>query len=99
MIARVWEGKTSLEHSTIYTKIIEERDLPDYKNAKGFIKLIFLKRSDEEFTYFKLVTFWEGYDVIKNFTGSLIDEAKFYDTDAQYLIDFPGYIFHFEVFA
>ena len=99
MIVRVWEGKTKLEHATIYSKIIKERDIPDYKKTNGFIKLTFMKRSDDEFTYFKLLTFWENYDVIQNFTGLDIDKAKFYDADTQFLVDFPGKISHFEVFV
>ncbi len=50
MIARIWEGKTRIEHSETYARVIEERDIPDYQKTKGFIKLSFLKRSDDEFT-------------------------------------------------
>ena len=48
MIARVWEGKTKIEHSETYQKIIEERDIPDYKGTDGFIKLTFLKYSNQD---------------------------------------------------
>ena len=41
MIARIWEGKTKIEYSETYRKIITERDIPNYKKTKGFIKLIF----------------------------------------------------------
>ncbi|RNC87087.1 MAG: antibiotic biosynthesis monooxygenase [Winogradskyella sp.] len=99
MIARVWQGKTRLEHSDIYTKIIEERDMPNYRKTHGFVKLSFLKRSDDEFTYFKLLTYWSDLDAITNFTGPNYDEPKFYDDDAQYLVDFPGSVSHYEVFA
>lgn len=99
MIARVWEGKTRIEHSETYTKIIEERDIPDYKKADGFIKLIFLKRSDNNFTYFKLLTFWTGLNVITNFTGPNFEKAVAYEDDRKYLVDFPGNVFHYEVFA
>ena len=42
MITRVWEGKTRIEHSETYTKMIEERAIYDYKKTDGFIKLSFL---------------------------------------------------------
>ena len=99
MVARIWEGRTKIEHSEVYTKIIEERDIPDYKKTKGFIKLTFLKRSDNEFTYFKLLTFWSDLEVITNFTGPNLEEAKYYDEDEQYLLDFPGSISHYKVFS
>ncbi len=99
MTARVWEGKTRIEHSETYTKIIEERDIPDYRKTAGFIKLTFLKRSDNKFTYFKLLTFWTGLDTVQNFTGPNFEQAVAYNEDKQYLVDFPGNVKHYEVFA
>jgi len=99
MVARVWEGKTKIEHAKIYTKIISERDMPDYKKTKGFIKLTFLKRVNKEFTYFKLITFWQDLEAIKNFTGINFKDAVAYEADKKYLIDFPGKVRHFKVFA
>lgn len=99
MIARIWEGRTKIEHSEMYTKIIEKRDIPDYKKATGFIKLTFLIRSDNEFTYFQLLTFWSDLKVITDFTGPNLDEAKYYDEDEQYLLDFPGNVSHYKVFS
>lgn len=99
MIARVWRGKTKIEHSEIYKKIIKERDIPDYRKAKGFVKLIFLKRADKKYTYFKLLTFWQDLEIIKNFTGTDFKKAVSYKEDKKYLVDFPGIVMHYEVFA
>ena len=99
MIARIWKGKTKIEYSETYKKIIIERDIPDYRKSKGFIKLTFLKRVDKEYTYFKLITFWQDLETIKNFTGPSFKEAVAYKEDKKYLIDFPGNVTHFETFA
>ena len=99
MIARVWEGKTRNEHSGTYTQIIEERDIPEYRNTPGFIKLSFLKYSDKEFTYFKLLTFWTDLQTIKYFTGPNFKKVVSYKQDEQYLLDFPGNVTHYEVFG
>ena len=99
MIARVWEGKTRIEHSETYAKIIKERDIPGYRKTDGFIKLTFLKNSDGEVTYFKLLTFWTDLDTVKNFTGPGWEHAVSYKEDAGYLLDFPGTVRHYEVFA
>lgn len=37
MIARVWKGQTKTEHSEVYSKIIKERDIPDYRKTQGFV--------------------------------------------------------------
>ena len=99
MIARIWQGKTKNDHSLIYKNLIENRDIPDYRKTNGFLKLTFLKRSDDEFTYFKLLTFWEDLNTIKNFTGPNFEQAVSYDDDKKYLADWPGNVCHFEVFA
>ena len=99
MIARIWEGKTTIDHSEKYTRIIGERDIPNYRNTEGFIKLSFLKRSDGEFTYFKLITYWTNLEVVTNFTGPNSEQAVSYQDDKQYLVDFPGRVVHYEVFA
>ncbi len=83
----------------MYTKIIEERDIPDYRKTEGFVKLAFLKLTSDQFTYFKLITFWKDLEVVKNFTGPCLEKAISYKEDEKYLVDFPGNVVHYEVFA
>ncbi len=99
MIARIWKGRTKIEHLEEYTKFMKVRAIPDYKKTKGFVKLTFLKRTDNEFAYFNLITFWTDLKVIENFAGLDLEKAKYYDEDKNYLIDFPEKTTHYEVFA
>ena len=99
MIARIWKGRTKIEHLGAYTTFMKVRAIPDYKKTDGFVKLTFLKRTDHEFAYFNLITFWENLEVIKNFAGHDFEKAKYYPEDKGYLIDFPEKVTHYEVFA
>ncbi len=99
MIARVWKGKTKLEHLEAYTEFMKVRAIPDYKKTEGFLKLTSLRRADQEFAYFNLVTFWADLEVIKNFAGIHFEKAKYYPEDDNYLVDFPEKVTHYEVFA
>ena len=99
MIARIWKGQTKIEHLDAYTTFMKARAIPDYKKTDGFVKLTFLKRVDEEFAYFNLITFWVNLEVIKNFAGHDFEKAKYYPEDKNYLIDFPENVIHYEVFA
>lgn len=99
MIARIWNGKTKIEHLDEYTEFMKIKAIPDYKNTDGFVKLTFLKRSDNEYAYFNLITFWKNIQVIKNFAGNDFEKAKYYSEDKYYLIDFPERVTHYEVFA
>ncbi|PRX57873.1 antibiotic biosynthesis monooxygenase [Flagellimonas meridianipacifica] len=98
MIARIWKGKTRLEHAKTYENFMNDRAVPDYSKTKGFIKLLFLKRMDEQFAHFELITFWENLEVIKNFAGEDYEKAKYYPEDQNYLLEFPEKVIHFEVF-
>ena len=99
MVARIWQGKTKIEHYNLYTDIIEQRDLPGYKKTVGYVSHSFMKRSDYEFTYFKLITYWKDMDSVKNFTGPNFEVAVGYQQDEEYLLDFPGSVGHYQVFA
>ncbi len=98
MIARIWEGKTKVSDEKVYEQFMKERAVPDYSKTPGFIKLLFLKRTDEQYAYFKLITFWESLAVIKNFAGVPYQKAKYYPEDQNYLLEFPEEVIHFEVF-
>ena len=83
----MWQGRTKIEHVEEYTQFMMVRAIPDYEKTKGFVKLSFLKRVDNEFAYFNLITYWEDLEVIKNFAGTDFERAKYYPEDKNYLID------------
>ena len=99
MIARIWTGITKIAHLEAYTDFMKSRAIPDYQNTPGFIKLSFLRRSDHEIAHFKLITYWENLEVIKNFAGLDYEKAKYYPEDQEFLLEFPEKVIHFEVFA
>ena len=99
MIAIIWIGQTKIEHIDEYTEFMKVRAIPDYKKTEGFVKLTFLKRTENEFAYFNLITFWKNLEVIKNFAGTDFEKAKYYPEDKKYLIDFPEKVTHYEVFS
>ena len=99
MIARIWKGRTKIEHLEEYTDFMKVRAIPDYSKTDGFIKLTFLKRTDNDYAYFQLITYWKNMEVIKNFAGNDFEKAKYYPEDKNYLVDFPERVIHYEVFA
>lgn len=99
MIARIWEGKTKIEHLSEYEDFMKVRAIPDYSKTTGFVKLMFLKNTDKQFAYCKLITVWDKLEVIKNFAGDDYEIAKYYPEDKNFLIDFPEKVTHFEIFA
>jgi heme-degrading monooxygenase HmoA len=99
MIARIWHGRTKIEDFEEYTEFMKSRAIPDYQKTEGFVKLTFLRKVDGNVGHFKLITFWENLEVIKNFAGEDFEKAKYYPEDAKYLLEFEEKVTHYEVFA
>jgi len=99
MIARIWNGKTHVDKADAYSDFTIQKAIPDYQNTPGFLYHTFLKRIDGNIMHFKLITFWENYEVIRNFAGKDIEQAKYYSEDIDFLLDFPDRVAHYEVFS
>jgi heme-degrading monooxygenase HmoA len=99
MIARAWHGKVSVNNYEAYTKLLEEIAIPDYKETNGFRGLLFLRNIVNNEGHFNLITYWENYEVIKNFAGEDIEKAKYYPEDNNFLLEFEEKVQHYEIFA
>lgn len=99
MIARIWEGRTNAMDYESYTAFMKERAIPDYQQTPGFVSLNFLRKMEGDIAHFKLITYWENMEVIKNFAGDDFSKAKYYPEDEQFLLEFEERVQHYEVFA
>ena len=99
MIARIWHGITNVEHYDEYTELMKSKAIPDYTKTKGFKKLSFLRKVENDIAHFTLITFWENLEVIKNFAGNDFEKAKYYPEDQAYLLEFEEKVSHYEVFS
>lgn len=99
MIARIWHGKTKMEDYETYTKFLIDTAIPDYEKTAGFVKLSFLRNIKNDEGHFTLITYWENWEVIKNFAGEDIKKAKYYPEDEHFLLELEENVEHFEVFS
>lgn len=98
MIIRMWRGRTPLEKADAYEEMTKRLAIPDYTSIAGFIAYYFTRRNLENYTEFLLITHWESIDAVKAFAGEDYAKAKYYDEDKNFLLDFPEFVEHFEVF-
>ncbi|HEX7457965.1 MAG TPA: antibiotic biosynthesis monooxygenase [Ginsengibacter sp.] len=99
MIARIWHGKTSITNYDAYTEFLKQVAIPDYKKTIGFKGLTFLRNIKNEEGHFKLITYWDNLEVIKNFAGQDFEKAKYYAEDNDFLLEFEEKVQHYEVFS
>lgn len=99
MIARIWHGKTEQSDFERYSEFLKEVAITDYKKTAGFRGLSFLRNIKGGEAHFTLITYWENWEVIKNFAGEDIEMAKYYPEDHDFLLEFEMKVEHYEVFA
>jgi hypothetical protein len=99
MIARLWNGKTEIVHYETYSAFLEHVAIPDYEKPLASGGLIFLRNQDDHFAHFKLITYWDSIESIKDFAGSDYKKAKYYPEDKNFLLHFEEESEHYEVFA
>jgi|SRR5450432_50405 len=99
MIARIWNGKVDASHYESYAAFLNQVAIPDYEKTAGLTGLVFLRNKDERYARFKLITYWENIEAIRNFAGSDYKKAKYYPEDKNFLLYFEEEAEHYEVFS
>lgn len=97
MIARIWKGEVPLDRSDEYLERMRTVAIPDYRSTGGNRGAYALRHLHEDRAEFIMLTFWESRESIKAFAGSDISVAKYYDFDAEVLLEMAPHVEHFEI--
>ena len=98
MIARIWKGDVPLERSDEYLARMRTVAIGDYRSTEGNQGAFALRREHTDRAEFLMLTFWESRDSIKAFAGDDISVAKYYDFDAEVLLEMNPNVEHFEIY-
>ncbi|HEC11488.1 MAG TPA: antibiotic biosynthesis monooxygenase [Acidimicrobiales bacterium] len=98
MIARIWRGEVPLDRSEEYLTRMREVALPDYRSTEGNRGAYVLHREHEDRAEFLMLTFWESLESIKAFAGDDVEVAKYYDFDAEVLLEMVPNADHFDLY-
>lgn len=99
MIIRMWRGKVRIEKAEAYKELMKSIAIPDYSSVEGFISCHFTTSQKEDHVEFLLITYWQTLEAIIQFAGKNYQQAKYYEEDKEYLLEFPEEVEHFEIFA
>lgn len=87
MIARLWHGRVPAAKAERYLHLMRTVAIADYKATPGNLDAVCLQRVDGAIVHFEMLTLWESVDAIKRFAGENYEVPKYYDFDAEYLIE------------
>jgi hypothetical protein len=96
MIVRNWHGRVPVALADRYLALMREVALPDYRSTPGNLGAWCLIRRDGEVTHFEMLTFWTDLEAVKRFAGQDFERAKYYDFDAEFLIEKEPHVRHYE---
>jgi heme-degrading monooxygenase HmoA len=97
MIARLWHGMTPASRADEYLEYLNTTGVPDYQQTPGNRGVYVLRRTEGEIAHFLLMSLWESYDAIRQFTGDDVDVARYYPADKEFLLEFEPRVMHYEV--
>jgi len=96
MILRRWHGRVPNAKAADYLHLMTTVALPDYRATPGIIDALCCSRVEGDVTHIEMMTLWESEDAIRAFAGDMVLRAKYYDNDAEYLLEMEDEVLHFE---
>lgn len=97
MIARHWHGRVPATLARDYLKLMREVALPDYRSVPGNLRALCLHRAEGDVVHVEMLTLWEDEAAIRRFAGDDMNLAKYYDFDADFLLELETSVRHYEV--
>ncbi|NIR43225.1 MAG: antibiotic biosynthesis monooxygenase, partial [Gemmatimonadetes bacterium] len=96
MIARIWHGRTRIEHLDEYTDYIEKSGIAGLRGTPGNRAAMIFRRENGAEAEFLVVSFWESMEAVKAFAGEPLERAVYYPEDEKYLLEFEPEVVHYE---
>jgi hypothetical protein len=99
MIARRWHGLVPAAKAEAYLRLMRDVALPDYRSTEGNRGAWCLHRREGAIVHVEMFTLWEDEAAIRRFAGEDMEAAKYYDFDADFLLEMEPRVLHFEAIA
>ncbi|RYY99804.1 MAG: antibiotic biosynthesis monooxygenase [Chitinophagaceae bacterium] len=99
MITRIWHGRTKASDADAYLAYLRETGLKDYAATPGNLSVRVWRRLEGDICHFYTVSEWDSIGSIKRFAGEAFEQARYYEEDKKYLLEFEEHVSHFETFC
>src|ERR1700733_6847209 len=99
MIVRLWHGKISSEKADEYLKYITQTGIKDYRSTPGNLNAQVWQKIEGDITHIWTVSWWVNIESIRAFAGEDYEQARYYEEDEKYLLEFEPTVQHYECFG
>ena len=97
MVAREWRGKTPDVKAEEYWNYMNEMGIKKILTIEGNLGVQVFKRSESGITEFVVISFWGSREDVKKFAGEDIEKPRHLPRDAEFLIELPSNVKHYDV--
>jgi heme-degrading monooxygenase HmoA len=78
-----------------YLQLMQDVVVPDYRQTPGNVAAYTLSRKEDAITHVLMVTCWESLGAVAAFAGEPVEQAKYYDFDSEFLLEFEPTVQHY----
>jgi heme-degrading monooxygenase HmoA len=99
IVARVWQGRVVAETAEEYREYLLANGIVPIQRTAGNLGVQVLSRTDPDQgeTEFTTISYWESREAIRQFAGDNIELPHHLPKDADYLIELPRQVRHYDV--
>jgi heme-degrading monooxygenase HmoA len=97
MIARIWQGRTRASVADEYLAYMYEHGVQKLRATRGNLGVQVLRRVHDGIAEFTTMSYWSSHDEIRAYAGEDIDKPRHLPRDAEYLLELPEQVKHFEI--
>ena len=99
MVARIWEGYTTLENAEAYANFLKTEFLPavEKKNINGYRKFQLVRKDEDGEVHFITIMWFESLEQIKQLAGDGYEKAVVHPKAQALLKRYDAYSKHFEL--
>ena len=98
MIVRIWHGRTKTSDADVYRKYVEDTGIKGYRSVKGNLGAQIWQKKEAEVTHIWTVSWWDNIESIKAFAGADFEQAKYYEEDKNFLLEFETGVVHYSCY-
>ena len=99
MIARIWNGTVSVPKAGEYLEYCLQTGVPDLRATEGNQGVYLLRCMRDDKADFLLISLWESFNAIEQFSGPQVERARYYPRDEDFLDKLEPTVRHYEVMA
>jgi heme-degrading monooxygenase HmoA len=90
-VARIWQGRTTVERADEYEKYMYENGIRKIA-TKGNLGVQMMRCTVGATVEFTTISYWASLEDIKNYAGEDIGKPRHLAKDAKYLLELPEFV-------